>query len=237
VHERRVERCPLLRGLSSGRGRCDSCCLQSSPPRPGRDPRRPRSQKAQDRGQSCHAVPRRHPHLEREDVPPQLRELTHLDKANSAYATHVRGKLEATTDAQLLARVGGILTRPNQSIKDPALKQALDEVRASPDDSVNVGVHRGFRAHLTQFLHSFCSRIALSRDGLDVECHPANGPGDLGQKLTSRAPVCAPGGGASEETPPRIGRARPASRAACARRPLIVRRNGHSETTRAPVRG
>jgi beta-lactamase regulating signal transducer with metallopeptidase domain len=55
---------------------------------------------------------------------------THLDNVNSAYATQVRGKLEATTDAQLLARVGGILTRPNQSIKDPALKEALDEVRA-----------------------------------------------------------------------------------------------------------
>jgi hypothetical protein len=49
---------------------------------------------------------------------------------NSPYAQQVKGKLEATTDAQLLARVGGILTRPHQLIKDPALKQALDEVRA-----------------------------------------------------------------------------------------------------------
>jgi hypothetical protein len=55
---------------------------------------------------------------------------THLDKVNSPYAKQVRDKLEATTDAQLLARVGGILTRPNQSIKDPALKQSLDEVWA-----------------------------------------------------------------------------------------------------------
>jgi beta-lactamase regulating signal transducer with metallopeptidase domain len=55
---------------------------------------------------------------------------THLDKVNSPYAKQVRDKLEATTDAQLLARVGGILTRPNQSIKDPALRQALDDVRA-----------------------------------------------------------------------------------------------------------
>jgi tetratricopeptide (TPR) repeat protein len=55
---------------------------------------------------------------------------THLDKVNSAHATQVRGKLEATTDAQLLARVGGILTRPNQPINDPALKQALDQIRA-----------------------------------------------------------------------------------------------------------
>ena len=55
---------------------------------------------------------------------------THLDNANSPYAKQVRDKLEATTDAQLLARVGGILTRPNQSIKDPVLKQALDDIRA-----------------------------------------------------------------------------------------------------------
>jgi len=55
---------------------------------------------------------------------------THLDKVNAPYAKQVRDKLEATTDAQLLARVGGILTRPNQSTKDPALKQALDDVRA-----------------------------------------------------------------------------------------------------------
>jgi hypothetical protein len=54
----------------------------------------------------------------------------HLDKVNSPYATQVRGKLEATTDPQLLARVGGILTRPDQSIEDPALKQAGHEVRA-----------------------------------------------------------------------------------------------------------
>ena len=55
---------------------------------------------------------------------------THLDKVNSPYAMQVRGKLEATTDAQLLARVGSVLTRPKPSIKDPAVKQALDQVRA-----------------------------------------------------------------------------------------------------------
>jgi beta-lactamase regulating signal transducer with metallopeptidase domain len=55
---------------------------------------------------------------------------THLDEVNAPYAKQVRDKLEATTDAQLLARVGGILARPNQSTKDPALKQALDDVRA-----------------------------------------------------------------------------------------------------------
>jgi beta-lactamase regulating signal transducer with metallopeptidase domain len=55
---------------------------------------------------------------------------THLDKVHSPYAEQVRGKLDATTDAQLLARVGGILARPPQSIEDPALKQSLDQVRA-----------------------------------------------------------------------------------------------------------
>jgi hypothetical protein len=55
---------------------------------------------------------------------------THLDKVNSAYAMHVRRELEAATDAKLLARVGSILTRPNPSIKDPAVKQALEQVRA-----------------------------------------------------------------------------------------------------------
>jgi beta-lactamase regulating signal transducer with metallopeptidase domain len=55
---------------------------------------------------------------------------THLDKVNSPYATQVRARLEATTDAHLLARVGEILARPNQSTRDPALKQTLDEVRA-----------------------------------------------------------------------------------------------------------
>jgi hypothetical protein len=55
---------------------------------------------------------------------------THLDKVNSAYAVEVRGKLEATTDARLLASVGGILTRPHQAGNDPALQQALDRSRA-----------------------------------------------------------------------------------------------------------
>jgi hypothetical protein len=55
---------------------------------------------------------------------------THLDKMNSPYAMEVRRKLEATTDAKLLAGVGSILTRPNPSIKDPAPKQALEQIRA-----------------------------------------------------------------------------------------------------------
>ena len=55
---------------------------------------------------------------------------THLDKLNSAYAMDVRRKLEVTTDAKLLTRVGEILARPNPPIKDPALKQALEQTRA-----------------------------------------------------------------------------------------------------------
>ncbi|HEX6462884.1 MAG TPA: M56 family metallopeptidase, partial [Vicinamibacterales bacterium] len=52
----------------------------------------------------------------------------HLDEINSAYARQVRDKLEATTDARRLADVGGILTVPGHW-KDPAMNQALDEVR------------------------------------------------------------------------------------------------------------
>jgi beta-lactamase regulating signal transducer with metallopeptidase domain len=55
---------------------------------------------------------------------------THLDEVNSPYAMDVRRKLEATTDARLLARVGSILTRRNPSAKDPAVKQALEQARA-----------------------------------------------------------------------------------------------------------
>jgi beta-lactamase regulating signal transducer with metallopeptidase domain len=54
---------------------------------------------------------------------------TQLDNVNSAYAAQVRRKLEATFDAQLLARVGSILTHPNQPIKDPALKETMNQVR------------------------------------------------------------------------------------------------------------
>jgi hypothetical protein len=54
---------------------------------------------------------------------------THLDEVNAPYAKQVRARLEATTDARLLARVGGMLARPARS-KDPALKQALDDIRA-----------------------------------------------------------------------------------------------------------
>jgi hypothetical protein len=55
---------------------------------------------------------------------------THPDKVNSPYAMDVRRKLEATTDATLLARVGTILNRPNSPSKDPAVNQALEQVRA-----------------------------------------------------------------------------------------------------------
>jgi hypothetical protein len=58
---------------------------------------------------------------------------THLDEVNSTYAKQVRARLEETTDARLLARVGNLLTsrtRPDPSIQDPAMKQALQEVRA-----------------------------------------------------------------------------------------------------------
>jgi hypothetical protein len=54
----------------------------------------------------------------------------HLDKINSPFAMHVRRQLEATTDATLLARVGGIVARSNPSNNDPALKQIMDETRA-----------------------------------------------------------------------------------------------------------
>jgi hypothetical protein len=55
---------------------------------------------------------------------------THLGKVNSAYAMQVRRKLEATTDAKLLARVGGILAQSDRPTKDPAMKQALGQARA-----------------------------------------------------------------------------------------------------------
>jgi hypothetical protein len=55
---------------------------------------------------------------------------THVDRMNSPYAMDVRRKLEATTDANLLARVGSILTRRNPWVRDPAMKQALEQPRA-----------------------------------------------------------------------------------------------------------
>ena len=55
---------------------------------------------------------------------------THLDNVNSAYAVEVRRKLAETTDAKLLARVGEILIRPGQPTKDPAVRQALQQVTA-----------------------------------------------------------------------------------------------------------
>jgi beta-lactamase regulating signal transducer with metallopeptidase domain len=57
---------------------------------------------------------------------------THLDKVNSPYAKQVRSKLDATTDAALLARVGSILTdtRPVSSVGDSAGTQAVEQIRA-----------------------------------------------------------------------------------------------------------
>jgi hypothetical protein len=55
---------------------------------------------------------------------------THLDRLNSPYAMQVRRTLETTTDARLLAGVGGILARPTSSTRDPAMKQALEQMRA-----------------------------------------------------------------------------------------------------------
>ena len=52
------------------------------------------------------------------------------DKVNSAYALQVRTRLEATTDANLLARVGDILVRPEPPTKDPTMKQAQERIRA-----------------------------------------------------------------------------------------------------------
>jgi hypothetical protein len=54
---------------------------------------------------------------------------THADKVNSQYAMEVRRTLEATTDARLLARVGTNLTQAGPS-RDPAVKDAVDQVRA-----------------------------------------------------------------------------------------------------------
>ena len=55
---------------------------------------------------------------------------THVDKVNSLYAMDVRRKLEATTDAKLLARVGRFLAHRHPSSKDPAVKEALEQARA-----------------------------------------------------------------------------------------------------------
>ena len=55
---------------------------------------------------------------------------THLDRVNSPYAMEVRRKLEATTDANLLARVGSHLAQRQPRSNDPAVKQALEQSRA-----------------------------------------------------------------------------------------------------------
>jgi hypothetical protein len=55
---------------------------------------------------------------------------THVDTLNSQYAMEVRRKLDATTDARLLAQVGSSLTRANASAKDPAQQQVVAEIRA-----------------------------------------------------------------------------------------------------------
>ncbi len=55
---------------------------------------------------------------------------THRERVNSPYAVEVRRKLEATTDARLLARVGSALTRVSPPVRDPEQKQVADEIRA-----------------------------------------------------------------------------------------------------------
>jgi beta-lactamase regulating signal transducer with metallopeptidase domain len=55
---------------------------------------------------------------------------TYNDKVTSPYVMDVRKKLELTTDAKLLARVGSILTRPIPPVKDTAVKEALEQTRA-----------------------------------------------------------------------------------------------------------
>jgi hypothetical protein len=55
---------------------------------------------------------------------------TRRDLLDSPYAKRVRATLDATSDARLLARIGGILARPNSPTRDPALTPALDEIRA-----------------------------------------------------------------------------------------------------------
>jgi hypothetical protein len=55
---------------------------------------------------------------------------THTDKVGTPYAMEVRRKLEETTEPKLLASVGSHLTRPIPPLRDPAVKQALEEARA-----------------------------------------------------------------------------------------------------------
>jgi hypothetical protein len=55
---------------------------------------------------------------------------THLNLASSPYAMDVRRRLETTTDALLLARVGSILARPRSPAREPAVQQALEQARA-----------------------------------------------------------------------------------------------------------
>ena len=55
---------------------------------------------------------------------------THVHRVNSPYAMLVQQKLEASTDAKLLARVGSLLTRPSPSGRDPAARQLLEQARA-----------------------------------------------------------------------------------------------------------
>ena len=55
---------------------------------------------------------------------------THLDRVDSRYAMDVRKKLDATTDAHLLARVGSVLVRTDRSTKDQTLKQAEERLAA-----------------------------------------------------------------------------------------------------------
>ena len=54
---------------------------------------------------------------------------THVEWLNGPYAMDVRRRLETTTDAHLLANVGSYLARPSNRDKDPAVNQALEELR------------------------------------------------------------------------------------------------------------
>jgi hypothetical protein len=54
---------------------------------------------------------------------------THFDRLKAPYAMEVRGKLDASTDARLIASVGARLTRPRGPMKDAALQEAHERLR------------------------------------------------------------------------------------------------------------
>ena len=55
---------------------------------------------------------------------------THIDKLKTPFADEVRRKLEAATDAALLARVGARLTRPGGYSKEKAIQEARAQAKA-----------------------------------------------------------------------------------------------------------